>query len=197
VSKPREIRLRRLTRDELGRVGEIDRTERIDVLYLQHGTRLEERRGDFSARAWLTEGRGEHSVAAQQKALERYVPAAYHYLLSYPDGKPPGTRELMRWSHFKGHGVPTIVLTHILQIPDGDAWIVVQRHFYVSTGYNSEQALAAFLPAKDGGTVVLYANRTSTDQVTGFGGGAKRSIGSKLLASQLEEIFESARKAVK
>ena len=75
MDEPREIRLRRLARDELARVGEIDRTERIDVLYLQHGTRLEERRGDFSARAWLTEGRGEHSVAAQQKALEHYVEA--------------------------------------------------------------------------------------------------------------------------
>ena len=38
-------------------------------------------------------------------------------------------------------------------------------------------------------TLVVYTNRTSTDQVTGFGGGAKRSIGSKLLASQLEELY--------
>ena len=131
------------------------------------------------------------------KRLARYAPAAYQYLLSYPKGKPPGTREIIRWSYFKGHGVPTIVLTQVLQIPDGDAWIVAQRQFYASTGYNAEQALAAFLPSKDGGTVVVYANRTSTDQVTGFGGGAKRSIGSRLLASQLNDIFESARKAVK
>ena len=73
VSEPREIGIRRLEREELARVGEIDRTERIDVLYVQHGTRLEERRGDFGARAWLTEGEGEHSVAAQQKALRHYV----------------------------------------------------------------------------------------------------------------------------
>lgn len=131
------------------------------------------------------------------KVLERYAPAAYHHLLSYPKDKPPGAREILRWSHFKGHGVPTIVLTHVLLVPDGDAWIVAQRQFYVSTGYNSEQAVAGFLPADGDHTVVVYTNRTSTDQVTGFGGGAKRSIGSKLLGSQLEELFRKARARVK
>ena len=33
------------------------------------------------------------------------------------------------------------------------------------------------------------------DQIEGFGGSAKRSIGSKLLASQLEAMFERARAA--
>jgi len=64
VSKPREIRLRRLTRDELARVGEIDRTERIDVLYLQHGTRLEERRGQ--ARSQLRDLRTSHSSTSAE-----------------------------------------------------------------------------------------------------------------------------------
>lgn len=130
------------------------------------------------------------------KKLEQYAPAAYQYLLSYPNGKPPGTQEIVRWSHFDAHGTPTIALTQVLLIPDGDAWIVAQRQFYASTGYNAEQAIAALLPAQDGGTVVVYANRTSTDQITGFGGGTKRSLGSKVLASQLETMFEKARARV-
>jgi hypothetical protein len=130
------------------------------------------------------------------KKLQQYVPAAYQLLLSYPNGKPPGTEEIYRWSQFDAHGVPTIVLTHVLLVPDGDAWIVAQRQFYVSTGYNAEQALAAFLPSQ-GGSVVVYANRTSTDQITGFGAGTKRSLGSKVLASQLESMFEKARSAAK
>ena len=131
------------------------------------------------------------------KKLEQYAPTAYHYLLSYPAGRPTGTREHLRWSQFKGHGVPTIVLTQVLLVPDGDVWIAAQRQFYVSTGYNSEQAVAVFLPAPEGGTVVVYANRTSTDQVTGFGGGAKRSIGSRLMGSQLQALFERAREKLK
>lgn len=131
------------------------------------------------------------------KKLEQYAPAAFQLLQDYPNGKPPGTEEILRWSQFDAHGTPTIALTHVLIVPDGDAYLLAQRQFYVSTGYNAEQALAAFLPAKDGGTVVVYANRTSTDQITGFGGGTKRSLGSKILSSQLETMFEKARAAAK
>ena len=67
------VEIRRLERDELGRVIEIDRRERIDVLYDQHGTQLVERHGNWSAAAWDPDGRGEHSVEAQLHMLERYV----------------------------------------------------------------------------------------------------------------------------
>jgi hypothetical protein len=127
--------------------------------------------------------------------LQEYAPTAYQYLLAYPKGQPEGTEEAYRWSQFEAHGVQTVALTHVFVVPDGDARIFVQRQFYVSASYNAEQAIAAFLPAK-GGTVVVYSNRTSTDQVTGFGGGAKRSIGSKLLASQIESLFEKVTEAL-
>lgn len=65
--------LRRLARAELARVGEIDRTERIDALYIQRGSVLERHEGDFSAGAWRRDVDGEYSVAAQRAALERYV----------------------------------------------------------------------------------------------------------------------------
>ena len=141
-------------------------------------------------------GDGERSPADElrtasraAKVLERYAPAAYQLLLSYPDAKPPGMEETFRWAHFDADGTPTLALTHLMLVPDGDAWIALERQFYVSTGYNAEQAVAAFLPS-EAGTVVIYANRTSTDQITGIGGRAKRSIGSKALASQLETLFD-------
>jgi GNAT superfamily N-acetyltransferase len=63
----------RLARAELSRVVEIDRTERIDVIYEQRGTELVERRGKWSASAWDPVRHGEHSVEAQRHALEHYV----------------------------------------------------------------------------------------------------------------------------
>ena len=127
--------------------------------------------------------------------LKQYVPHAWQMLNSYPEGKPAGAEEVFRWTHFDAHGTPAISLQHGIFIPDGDAWVVVQRMFYVSSSLNAEQALLALLPAQ-GGTVVVYGNRTSTDQVSGWGGAAKRSIGSKVLESQLESIFQKARSAV-
>jgi len=136
------------------------------------------------------------SASQASQGLQKYAPHAYSMLLGYPNAKPPSTEESFRWTHFTAQNVPTIALTHSFFIPDGAAWIVGQRQFYVSAGYNCEQAIAAFLPTQSG-TVVVYANRTSTDQIEGFGGAAKRSIGSRVLASQLESLFEKARRAVK
>jgi len=136
------------------------------------------------------------TATTASKPLAKYAPAAYQALAAYPSSSAPGAQQIFRWSQFDAHGTPTIALTHSLLIPDGDGWIAVQRQFYVSAGYNCEQAVAVFLPAS-GGTVVVYGNRTSTDQITGFGGGTKRSLGSKILASQLESMFERARKTVK
>jgi hypothetical protein len=124
--------------------------------------------------------------------LQKHAPGAYRLLLEYPDAKPPGTEEAFRWSQISARDEPAIVLSHHLYIPDGEAWVVVQRQFYVSTGYNCEQAVAGFIPVA-AGTAVLYVNRTSTDQVVGFGGGAKRSLGSRVLASSLEALFQKAR----
>ena len=70
-----DVTYRALIPQDLDRLGEIDRSERIDVLYVQRGAELQERRGDFSAPAWPSEGRGEHSVAAQQTECERYLAA--------------------------------------------------------------------------------------------------------------------------
>ena len=46
---PQPIEYRRLALDELFLVGEIDRTERIESRYVQHGTRLELQVGDWSS----------------------------------------------------------------------------------------------------------------------------------------------------
>ena len=69
------VEIRRLARAELACVAEIDRTERIDVIYEQRGTELVERRGDWSASAWDPYGHGDHSVGAQRHALEHYLDA--------------------------------------------------------------------------------------------------------------------------
>lgn len=135
------------------------------------------------------------SALGASPLLEKYAPNAHRAMAEYPNQKPAGTEENFRWSLFDAHGVPTIALTHSLFIPDGDAWVVMQRQFYVSAGYNSMEAIGAYLPSQKG-TIVVYAGRTSTDQVEGFGGSERRSIGSRVLASQLESMFEKARAKV-
>ena len=77
-------------RTELSRVIDIDRTERIDVLYDQHGTQLVARHGDWSASAWDPDGHGEHSVEAHLRALEHYVDTGGIALGAFAGGRLAG-----------------------------------------------------------------------------------------------------------
>jgi GNAT superfamily N-acetyltransferase len=86
----REINYRRLVAADLARIGEIDRTERIETLYVQQGTRLEAQVGDWSAPAWFGEGEGEHSVAHQRAECERYLAARSIALGAFADGRLVG-----------------------------------------------------------------------------------------------------------
>jgi hypothetical protein len=67
------VEFRRLCRTALSRVVEIDRRERINVLYDQHGTQLVARHGNWSASAWDPDGQGEHSVEAKVHELRGAV----------------------------------------------------------------------------------------------------------------------------
>jgi GNAT superfamily N-acetyltransferase len=82
-----EITYRRLVASDLERIGEIDRTERIDTLYVQNGERLDQRSGDFSAPAWFIEGEGEHSVAHQRAECERHLAAGGIALGAFANGQ--------------------------------------------------------------------------------------------------------------
>ena len=115
-------------------------------------------------------------------------------LLNYPKSRPDGLEEDLRWTHYMAHGTPVFQLSHRIWMSDGDAWLIGDRQYYVTASYNVVQILAAFLPVK-GGTLVVYLNRTSTDQVTGFGGSTKRAMGTKVMTSQIKGLFEKVKAA--
>jgi hypothetical protein len=85
-----ELTYRRLQASDIARHGEIDRTERIDALYVQRGDELETIAGDFSARAWLGEEAGEHSVAHQIVECERHLAAGGIALGVFDDARLVG-----------------------------------------------------------------------------------------------------------
>ncbi|HSF01541.1 MAG TPA: hypothetical protein VLA62_00935, partial [Solirubrobacterales bacterium] len=116
-------------------------------------------------------------------------------LESYPDGKGPGFVEHYRWIVSRAGGEPTVLLSHVFAMPDGDVWGMAQRQYFVSAQYNAEQDAVLLQPVAEG-TLVILMSRTSTDQVAGFGGGAKRSIGSKMMGKELVEMAERSRKVL-
>jgi GNAT superfamily N-acetyltransferase len=67
------VTFRAMGSNELLRVAEIDRHERIDMLYEQRGTQLVERHGRWDAAGWDPDGTGEHSVAAKVREAQQYM----------------------------------------------------------------------------------------------------------------------------
>lgn len=129
------------------------------------------------------------------RGLVKYLPVFQKVLLGYPKATAPELRENFFWVKSIIEGKPTYILTHILSARDGEARAVARRQYYASTGYNAEQSVAGFLRVQ-GGTVVVVASHAFTEQVTGFGGSMKRSIGSSIMASKMKEIFDAGRKEV-
>lgn len=130
------------------------------------------------------------SQAAQ--GLQKYLPGFQKVLLNYPQATLPGMQQNFFWLKSLIEGKTTYILTHVLVASDGTARAIARREYYASTSYNAEQSVAGFLPVQ-GGTVVVSTSHAFTDQVTGFGGSMKRSIGSKVMASKMKEIFEAGR----
>jgi hypothetical protein len=126
--------------------------------------------------------------------LKKNAPNFYDTLLNYPKSRPAGLEEEFSWTHYMAHGDPVFLLSHRIWMPDGDAWLIANRQYYVTSSYNVVQILAGFLPVK-GGTLAIYVNRTSTDQVTGFGSSTKHTMGTKVMTSQIKNLFEKVKAA--
>ncbi len=134
-------------------------------------------------------------AARAATAVQKHMPALYAVLLDYPRATIPGMKQNVLWVKSVIRDKPTYVLAQIFSAGEGEARAVVRREFYVSTGYNAEQSVGGFLPVA-GGTVVLCMSHAFTDQVAGAAGSMKRSIGSRVMAGQMKEIFEKGRKGI-
>ncbi|HVO23028.1 MAG TPA: hypothetical protein VMW56_05310 [Candidatus Margulisiibacteriota bacterium] len=147
-------------------------------------------RGDGVRRS-LAEELRRHSAA---KILGKHSPAFRDVLLHYPATRPAGLEERFFWLVYDLDDRPTLTLRHRMALPMGDAFVVADREFYVSQGYNAVQAHAALLPAKDG-TMVFYVTRTSTDRASGFGASAKHAIGRRMMTQEIQSTFNRMRAA--
>jgi hypothetical protein len=128
--------------------------------------------------------------------IKKYAAAFHDVLMNYPQGIPAGLTQHFFCIRYGMSGRPNFALRHRLAMPLDDAYVIADRDFYVSAGYNDTQAVAGLLPVEDG-TVVVYVNRTTTDQLGGFGASAKQAIGRGMMAKQISAIFEKARAGFK
>ena len=135
-----------------------------------------------------------HANDAAKKLIQN--PAIVAELDAVPAKSPGNAVHTLSWAVQKGRDQAAPVLIHRIVYERDDAVVVVERRFYSGYDYDSLQIATGILPTRPGVCAVFYTNHTYTHQVAGFGGGAKRSIGRKILRKELVAEMERAQKAV-
>lgn len=126
------------------------------------------------------------------KLLALHYPKFIEILRNYPNADMTGVEESFVWFNLELFSRPLFVLTHRMLYKDGETYVASDRHFYASQEYNSLQGGGGIWP-KDGGSLVVYLYRVSTDQVGGFGSSAKHPISRALMGPYVEELAEKIR----
>ena len=140
---------------------------------------------------------GELRTATQNsKVLARYFPELYKAWLNYPAALPAGAEETFFWRNRNVESRPTAILIHRVMLSNDAGELILSRQFYAGHSYNSNQLTIACLPYLDG-SLVIYTNRTFTDQVAGFGSSLKHSIGGEQARGEMTKMLKNARKALK
>lgn len=110
--------------------------------------------------------------------------------------KNPEVHSLV-WTIVQGNSMTSIVLSHVIRYKEGDkAFIAITRKFYSGADFDSSMITAGALPTADEKSAIFYVNHTFSPAVAGFGGGAKRSIGRKVMKGALVETMKKAQKAL-
>ena len=165
------VEIRDLARSELSRVGEIDRTERIDVLFEQHGTELVAwRRGSWSASAWDPDGHGEHSVHAQRQTLVHYADAGGIARGAFSGGRLVGIG---------------VVVPHIRPAIAQLAFLHVSQDFRAA-GVGSRLSADLDLVARRAGDIEIVVSATPSENTVRFYLGR----GYRPMARPLPELLE-------
>jgi hypothetical protein len=132
------------------------------------------------------------AAAEGSKLVQQAVPDLYQAFLAYPDQAVPDVEHQFFWTEQVADDRPVYILTHRMTQQRPDLLVVLSRDFYVSHSFNASQGAAGALPV-EGGVVIFYANRTSSDQVAGFMSGMRHEIGRGMMRDSLVAAMEDIR----
>lgn len=120
-------------------------------------------------------------------------PSFYGSFSEFPDGSDANVAHHLFWAVQRIQGRPTAILSHwALQLHEEFA-VVGERQFYVGQGYDALQIVVGAFSIEEGESIVFYTNRTSTDQVTGFGSSVARALGGKMMLREVTALFREIR----
>ena len=150
---------------------------------------------------------GHHLLASDElslslkelKLLAKYLPSVYDTLVNYPTAKIKEGKQIEEqflWLNIDMFGRPLYVLSHRTLFQVGEAYVVVDRHYYTSHDYNSMLQGTVVLPSADG-LLIIYIGRVSTGQVAGWKSAALHPVSRTLMSPYIKDMFEALRAEAK
>jgi hypothetical protein len=129
------------------------------------------------------------TIAAE--GFRKAFPNTHRALLAFPLSVPRDGESYYFWTRIRVLGRPVFLLNQrLVAQPDGVP-IVIERQFYATQFLGAGQTVTALVPVEEG-TLALYVNNTAVDRWTGpgFGVGAKRAVGLKIINGILPEMAD-------
>jgi hypothetical protein len=156
------------------------------------------RSGGLEAIAPYARGGGNESFPAGQlkrafaalQITKQLAPDTYAAMANFPAKPAESVQSRFYWLTHEAQDRVVVALVHVVSGRENDRLAVIERRFYVSRSLNSLQAVAVAFPIEEG-TVVFMANRTGTDQVTGFGSSIAKGVGRSILRRELERTIKA------
>ena len=124
--------------------------------------------------------------------LQKFAPGFYEALLHYPEKQSKAVEHQFLCIKQKVEQRPCFILMHRMLRRDDTGMIAAERQFYVGRSYNALQITYAALPTP-AGSMLFYTNRTSTDQVAGFGRRLRHAIGRSMIEKDVISFFSKLR----
>ena len=161
------------------------------------------RKGGLGAVAPYDRGSGKQASPGEELTdqadraalMKQKMPEFHRAVLNYPRYSGDEIQNQFFWLSKLAEDRPTFVLAHRMFRYKPEEYVVeVYREFYVGHSYNSLHIVVGVFSVKEG-TLVFYGNRTSTDQVAGFGGGLKRNIGRGMMRDDVVEHLDAIRQS--
>ena len=161
----------------------------------------EYRAGGLAAVSPYARGGGKETSPATQlerafdalRMTRQLAPDTHAAMANFPTKLAEGVTSRFYWIEHDAQDREVVALSHVVFGLEGDRLAAIERRFYVSHTLNSLQAVAVAFPIAEG-TVAFYANRTGTDQVTGFGSSIAKRVGRTIMRGQLERLIEAFKK---
>jgi hypothetical protein len=129
------------------------------------------------------------------RATEKLAPRAYEAIARVPNSLPEGIERRFYWIVHGAEDQLLVTLSHRIYGRRDGHIVEFDHRFYVNHTVNSMQVVSVVVPVEEG-SVVIYANRTYTDLVSGFMGAVARGIGRTMMRSEIGGAVDAFDEAV-